>query len=411
MTPNKTIERTQAYVVTGQGGENTLRIKTTAKAIDTTLRNPDHQLVALRTTPIHHVQLAFRTPPKKQTTGFQWHPSVPIETQAVNLLTNYFNQFKTLRLHGSIEIGSFGLLVKSVTTLTTVSFHACHVSNISERHAQIAPGVVVPFGHNLTRVVFTKSSLTHSLCLADVLASTAKDPAQLVIEINQPIVVAGDFKTITDQFNKLATGNWPPGLQMDIHKVCSTYLQDSQPGRKKIGQRLRALIPSLEAQMQLNSARFVATLEETADIRQAIIGLHPKRHCQRLRDIDRENAFRLYPGQSMWVMKNPMETFTDAPALDILATEVSKEESESLEDNEVDATKRSPDESRGANNGEGGDSRAPIILADPPRAAIPAVARASDALASSLKRAQLDTNNLSNPKKQKKMKEGKKKNP
>ena len=270
--------------------------------------------------------------------------------------------------------------------------------------------MVIPFGHNLTRVVFTKSSLTHSLRLADVLASTAKDPAQLVIEINQPTVVAGDFKTITDQFNKLATGNWPPGLQMDIHKICSTYLQSRQAGQKKIGQRLQALLPSLEAKMQLNSPRFVASLEETADIRQAIIGLHSKRHCQKLRDIDGENAFRLHPGQSMWVMKNPMETFTNAPALDILATEVPKEESESLEDNEVDATKRSPDESRGANNGEGGDSRAPIILADPPRAAIPAVARASEALASSLKRAQPDTTNLSNQKKQKKKKQSKKKN-
>ena len=195
-------------------------------------------------------------------------------------------------------------------------------------------------------MVFTKSSLTHSLRLADVLASTAKDPAQLVIEINQPTVVAGDFKTITDQFNKLDTGNWPPGLQMDIHKICSTYLQDSQPGRKKIGQRLQALIPSLEAKMQLNSARFVASLEETADIRQAIIGLHSKRHCQKLRDIDRENAVSLHPGQSMWVMKNPMDhhTFTGAPALDIRATEVSasKEELDRLEDNEVNATKRSP---------------------------------------------------------------------
>ena len=101
------------------------------------------------------------------------------------------------------------------------------------------------------------------------------------------------------------------------------------------------MIPSLEAKMQLNSARFVASLEETADIWQAIIGLHSKRHCQKLRDIDRENAFRLHPGQSMWAMKNPMETFTDAPTLDIPATEVSasKEESERLEDNEVNATK------------------------------------------------------------------------
>ena len=228
-------------------------------------------------------------------------------------------------------------------------FHACHVSNISERHAQSAPGVVISFGHNLTRVVFTKSSLTHSLRLADVLASTAKDPAQLVIEINQPTVVAGDFKTITDQFNKLDTGSWPPGLQMDIHKICSTYLQDSQPGQKKIGQRLQALIPSLKAKMQLNSARFVASLEETADIRQAIIGLHSERHCQKLRYIDRGNAFRLHPGPSMWVMKNPMETFTSAPALDPHATEVSdsKEESERLEDNEVNATKRSPEEIKG----------------------------------------------------------------
>ena len=121
MTPIKVIERTQAYVVTGQGGENTLHIKTTAKAIYNALRNPDHQLVALRTTHIHHVKLEFRDPPKKQTTGFQWHPPIPVQTQAVNLLTNYFNQFKTLLLHGSIEIGSFGLLVKSVTTLTTVS--------------------------------------------------------------------------------------------------------------------------------------------------------------------------------------------------------------------------------------------------------------------------------------------------
>ena len=205
MTSIQVIERKSANVVTKKDKKYTLQVKTTASAIDCALRNPDHTLVALRTTHIYHVKLAFRDPPKKTTTGFQWHPSVPIETQAINLLTNHFNQFQTLSVHGNLEIGSFGLIVKSVKTLQTVFFHDCHVSSISERHAQIALGVVVPFGHNLKRVVFNKSSLTHSLRLADVLALTAKDPKHLVIEINHPTVLAGDFKEITVCLDK---GRW-----------------------------------------------------------------------------------------------------------------------------------------------------------------------------------------------------------
>ena len=412
MTSVQVTERKSAYVVTKKDQKYTLHIKTTASAIDGALRNPDHTLVALRTKHIHHVKLAFRDPPKKKTTGFQWHPPVPIETQAINLLTNHFNQFQRLSVYGNLEIGSFSLIVKSVKTLRTVLFHECHVSSISERHAQIAPGVVVPFGHNLRRVVFNKSSLTHSLRLADVLALTAKDPAHLVIEINHPTVLAVDFKEITNQFDKLATGNWPPGLQMDVHKICSTYLQSKQAGKRKIGQKLQALLPRLAAKMQLNSARFVASLEETADIRQAVIGLHPKRHCQKMRDIDRENALSLHPAQSVLVMKNPTETFTSALPPGTIVTgasdQVATTDPNSPDDEEMCETKRSPGEVKDYSNG--GNNQGLNVLADPPSIAIPAVARASEALANALKRAQPDTFTLSNQRKKQKKAQSKQKN-